>query len=242
MQCFALGVDAERETLLARYGVLSAWLLHYELRVNDSSDSKEMMWKKFDVRHEGLVLPEEKEVLQACDEPCIMIWTWVASLVGRMAQDGDIPPMASPTYGRILNLVQMAYDSIRSVRANNTIQTPFIYVHLLSLLVHTNIILNAFSFGLTSGTAAARILDSGSTKGEIARGLQALVTSFVLSMVAPLLYVALLEVALYIALPFQNDKAIIPTQRLVARLERDLNTAKKFSDSPPFWDKPRFKK
>merc|ERR1719272_1158450 len=51
----------------------------------------------------------ETEVLQLVDDPASLVWIWVASLVGRMAQDGEIPGMPTPTYGRIMNLVQEAH-------------------------------------------------------------------------------------------------------------------------------------
>jgi len=48
-------------------------------------------------------------------ESYALLWTWVASLIGRMAQNGEIPPMPSPTYGRILNIVQQAYARFTSL-------------------------------------------------------------------------------------------------------------------------------
>merc|ERR1740117_2665868 len=78
---------------------------------------------------------------------------WVTSLVGRMAQDGSIPPMPSPTYGRIMGLAQSAHGGIRQVRSCTNVQAPYIYVHMLAVVVHINNLLNAISFGLILGTS-----------------------------------------------------------------------------------------
>merc|ERR1719272_1248639 len=59
--------------------------------------------------------------------------------------------MASPTYGRIMNLAQHGHEGIRQVRANISVQAPFIYVHMLATLVHINNLLNAIAFGMTCG-------------------------------------------------------------------------------------------
>merc|ERR1719359_2510134 len=80
------------------------------------------------------------------------MWIWVASLVGRLAQDGWLPPMQSPTYGFIMSLVQDAHLAIRSVRQSILVQAPFIYVHMLASLVHVNNIANAVSFGIVLGS------------------------------------------------------------------------------------------
>merc|ERR1719352_269659 len=79
------------------------------------------------------------------------LWMWVASLVGRMAQDGDIPPMASPTYGRIMNIAQNAHGGIRTVKQSIYVQAPFTYVHTLAILVHVNNIISVASFGVGLG-------------------------------------------------------------------------------------------
>merc|ERR1719491_1361050 len=63
------------------------------------------------------------------------MWMWVATLVGRMAQDGEIPPMASPTYGRIMNLCQNAHAGIRTVKSSINVQAPFAYAHTLAVIV-----------------------------------------------------------------------------------------------------------
>merc|ERR1719247_2320372 len=100
-----------------------------------------------------LLTSGEADDLKSTRDPPGMMWIWVAALMGRLAQDGFIPPMASPTYGRIMNLAQNAHGGIRSVRASISVQAPLTYTHMLATLVHTNNLLNAVTFGIVSGLA-----------------------------------------------------------------------------------------
>merc|ERR1719446_1131066 len=105
-----------------------------------------------------LLSKREADVLRQTRDPPGMMWMWIAALIGRLAQDGDIPPMASPTYGRILTLCQAAHGGIRQVRAAISVQAPLTYTHLLATLVHLNNLLNAFTFGIVSGVAVGTAL------------------------------------------------------------------------------------
>ena len=176
-------------------------------------------------------------------ESYALLWTWVASLIGRMAQNGEIPPMPSPTYGRILNIVQRAYGSIRDVRALHLIKAPFIYVHTLAILVHVNNILNAVGFGLVLGIALLQVVGKETvyTRSSWANVCCSLFMQFCFSMVAPLLYLALLEVSVCVAQPFTYQDAKIPAFKFLKGLEEDLKNAAAMGDDPPHWDKPCFK-
>jgi len=258
MQMTALGVAQERTNMLSRYGLLSAWLLHLSLNQDldegdedpgrDPSESedvrkKRMLWQSLEAKRPGLVLPKEKALLMQHAECYALLWTWVASLIGRMAQNGEIPPMPSPTYGRILNIVQQAYGSIRDVRALHLIKAPFIYVHTLAILVHVNNILNAIGFGLVLGLALLEVVgkDNVYNRTSWANICCSLFMQFCFSMVAPLLYLALLEVSVCVAQPFTYQDAKIPAFKFLKGLEEDLKNAAAMGDDPPHWDKPCFK-
>jgi len=258
MQMTALGVDHERSETLSRYGILSAWLLHLSLNLEsdegiedkpehcDKSDEEQIvkLWKKLEDNRPKLVLPEEKEKLMQYKECYALLWTWVASLIGRMSQDGEIPPMASPTYGRILNIVQLAYGSIRNVRALQMIKAPFIYVHTLAILVHVNNILNAVAFGIVLGIALGGTVPSEDhdirTKHR-AHMYSSLLMQFCFSMVAPILYLALLDVSVCISQPFTYHDAKIPAVKFIRSLEEDLKNAAQLGDNPPEWEKAYYK-
>jgi len=259
MQMTALGVDRERNETLCRYGILSAWLLHLSLNLEadegheaksektgkgEEKDRITKLWQKLERIRPGLAKPHEKQKLMRYNECYALLWTWVASLIGRMSQNGEIPPMASPTYGRILNIVQEAYSSIRNVRALQMVKAPFIYVHTLSVLVHVNNILNAIGFGIVLGIAL-----SGTFAGETyairmrqrAHLYSSLFMQFCFSMIAPILYLALLDVSVCISHPFTYFNAKIPAMPFVQSLEEDLENAAKMGDKPPDWEPAHFK-
>jgi len=261
MQMTALGVRKDRADTISRYGVLSAWLLHFNL-IQDMQDSGERhkdvvdgkvsdkeMWAKLNSVRPSIVLPKEKVMLSQYPEPYALLWTWVASLVGRMAVDREIPAMASPTYGRILDLVSAAFSSIREVRALYAVKVPFIYLHTLAILVHVNNILNAVSFGLTLGYACTQSVEIKSNEVEPIRMSArrrvkvwtVLFTQFCFSLIAPMLYLAILEVCVCISQPFRYKDARIPAVRFIRALEEDLKNAAAVADRPPSWEKPIFK-
>eukprot|EP00747_Dinoflagellata_sp_TGD_P096117 gnl/TRDRNA2_/TRDRNA2_166732_c1_seq2.p2 gnl/TRDRNA2_/TRDRNA2_166732_c1~~gnl/TRDRNA2_/TRDRNA2_166732_c1_seq2.p2 ORF type:complete len:239 (-),score=48.88 gnl/TRDRNA2_/TRDRNA2_166732_c1_seq2:98-718(-) len=179
-----------------------------------------------------------------------------------MAADGDIPPMQSPTYGRIMNLLQSAHASIRVVKSSMNLQAPFVYTHMLATLVIINNILNALAFGLLAGVTVGTIVQAKgipespipgapeppkdpfkdkATEGQMSRDIQNLVIGFMFMVVGPCLYQALLQVAILIAQPFNNEDAMIPVMRLLNDLERDLRDGWRFANNTPAWSAPSFK-
>jgi len=253
MQMMALGVDRERSETLSRYGVLSAWLLHLSLnsasqkagshkKLTSESAQLEQSWALLEKVRPHLVNPREKSLLSPYQDGYALLWTWVASLIGRMAQNGEIPPMASPTYGRIIAIVETAYGSIRDVKSLHIVKNPFIYVHTLAILVHVNHILNAIGFGLVVGMAAHIALGKAENKFvELPLLFGSFFTQFFMSMVAPFLYLALLDVCVCISQPFTYQNTKIPALKFIRNLEEDLTNASVMADNTK-WDRPRFKK
>mmetsp|Transcript_6726 Transcript_6726/g.12539 ORF Transcript_6726/g.12539 Transcript_6726/m.12539 type:complete len:408 (+) Transcript_6726:100-1323(+) len=255
MQMFALGVDRKRIDTLNRYGLMSAWLLHLSLNIECRRDpqneklclsqatQKERIWGKLEEMRPNLVLPEEKKLLCQYTESYALIWTWMASLIGRMAEDGEIPPMPSPTYGRIIDIINRAYNSIRDVRSMHRIKAPFIYVNTLAVLVHFNTVLNSLSFGLILGMTMQVAFGNydGEFKNKLPRLVASLFMQFCISMVGPLLYLCLLEVCVCISQPFTFLDSKIPSQPLILSLEEDLANAELMADNTK-WPKPCFKK
>merc|ERR1719162_2613294 len=161
MQLHAMGVEKGRSEMCLRYGVLSAHFLVHELRCRKLApervqEANSAMWQYLESGPSEYTRlePGERQILeQLADRPGQM-WVWVGSLIGRMALDGDVPPMPSPTYGRIMNLAQEAQGGLRQVRTSIVVQMPFVYVHTLACLVHLNCILLAVSLGLAVGTTS----------------------------------------------------------------------------------------
>jgi len=263
MQFIALGVPEERSQTCIRYGLLSAVLLSAELKCKalESEDMEAFMnkfWKSLQPtgrKEQGhaWLLPREMDKLKRIEEPASLLWIWVASLVGRMAQDGDIPAMPTPTYGRIMNLAQAAHGGIRQVKASISVMAPFIYVHMLASLVHINNIINAISFGIAMGSAIGTILSSSPTLSkavnyrhqasfaDVIMDSENFTVNLFINIVGPLLYQALLDVSICIAEPFSSAEGAIPCGRLIQNLEKDLREGKLLGDAPPSWDPPHFK-
>jgi len=254
MQMIALGVHRERCEMLSRYGILSAWLLHLSLNSSSQksgshkqepaskSSQLEERWARLEQVRPHLIKPGEKERLLHHEESYALLWTWVASLIGRMSQDGEIPPMASPTYGRIIEIVETAYGSIRNVRELHLVKAPFIYTHTLSVLVHVNHILNAISFGLLMGMTTQVLMGKAESRlTQLPQLVGSLFLQFCMSMVAPFLYLALLDVCVCLSQPFTYQETKIPALQFIKSLEEDVANATIMADNIK-WEKPCFKK
>lgn len=257
MQLHTLGVSQQRIELCQRYGVLSAKFLTQELRsVQLSPDQQkkatEDMWKKLSKGKNGL-LKAERERLELVNDKAGQMWIWVGSLIGRMAADGDIPGMPTPTYGRIMNLAQTAQQGLRQVRTSVIVQMPFVYVHTLATLVHVNSILLAINLGLAVGTTVHGIRqyvhhyyysadpDPAVPLTPLTGQVQTLIVEVMKGFLGPLLFQAFLEIGISVASPFASQDAAIPVARLTKSLERDLQETFQLADDPPHWEKPFFK-
>jgi len=270
MQFTALGVPEAETILCMRYSFSSAWLLYGQLLVETKRgdaqrDERERMWDK--MRHRVaridrtgntmMLSKHEVEVLKMTRDPPGMMWMWVAALIGRLAQDGWVPPMPTPTYGRVMNLCQAAHAGIREVRAAISLQAPLTYTHMLSTLVHINNFLNALTFGLVSGLAIGTTLvahnihiykymgvrnleKADASMNESEQDLQNIVVTFLYCFFGPLLYQALLIISMQLAQPFDTDDAKIPMHRLLHMLEVDMCNGRDLVDHMPF-DRPAFK-
>jgi len=271
VQLLALGVPEEQRERVLRYATVSGWLLGMTLQIEALSCQQERghaveeMYDSLRIDaelageqgsggelsvHRFNVL-EDKEiaVVRSMDDPASMMWIWVASYIGRMANDGWIPPMQSPTYGLLMSCVKEAHQAIRTVRQAVLVQSPFIYVHLLASLVHVNNIVNAISFGIVLGSAvgtclqyhgASGVYRSHSGEQDLVADLENLIISFFICMLGPFLYQVLLESCICISQPFASEESQIPTDRLMQRLQQDLTDARRMAASLPSWRAPAF--
>jgi len=268
MQLHALGVPAERRTQIARYGVVSAYLLFMELKIGmildeeEKIEATEKMWKDLTIgsfatseqmKKYVMLLPDEEEILLQVQDPAAVIWVWVASLVGRLAQDGEIPPMASPTYGRIMTHAENAHHGIRNINASIQARAPFIYVHMLASIVHINNLVNAITFGITMGSLAGTLLmyfpslaqlvkyKGQSKREDVILDAENFVVTIFINMVGPLIYQTLLDVSICMTEPFKTKESNIPVLRLLVSLVKDLLDRDTLAFDPPSWEVPYFK-
>lgn len=126
MQLHALGVSIAKIDRPVRYGLLSAWLLDHTMREDRKAGLRPEIWDRIQELKDPLlhVTESELEDLKKMADPAIQIWVWVASFLGSLAQEGEIPPMASPIYGRLLQIVKSAQDSMKQIRAVREFKYP----------------------------------------------------------------------------------------------------------------------
>jgi len=262
MQLHALGVAQEQINLIMRFCVVSARLLfwdlcrgHAGLHAPDHHESiNKKMWADLEDNKGAYshLLQEEEDLLKSVGDPCSHAWMLVTSLLGRLAMDGEIPPMASATYGRLFALAQDAQDALRQVRISMELQMPYLYVHAVAILVHLNNILCAISFGLTLGACTGSVMVQINPQFRFHRGWphpehrmdmdwQYVMIQFFQCIVAPILYQSFLEIGISIASPFSCDVAAIPVERFCAKLEEDLLDGNRIANNPPGWKKPSYK-
>jgi len=263
MQLVALGVPDQQSILMLRYAFASAWLLYGQLLletkngIEAKSAARALMYEKLnkklariDITGNTVLLTEsEISALRNTRDPPGMMWMWVAAYIGRLAQDGLIPPMASPTYGRIMSLCEVAHGGIRNVHGSISVQAPLTYTHMLATLVHINNLLCALTLGVVSGVAIGTALmahdmhlytrrDASWT--ESTRDWQTLLVTFLYCTIGPCLYQALLIIAMHLAQPFDTEDAKIPFDRLLHSLEVDMCNGRDLVEYMPF-QKPHFK-
>jgi len=268
MQFHALGVCNDRINLVLRYGVLSAVILINDLKkmalkADDQAGAEEAMWRRLmcvqdtpGTKYFYLTHKEFQLLRHVRDVPGTM-WVWNATLIGRMAADGDVPAMNTPTYGRILDLCQRAQDSLRLVRTAMFVRTPFTYVHTLAVLVHITNAFFAVALGLTFGASLEGVVHYANSwwvedadKRHAADNLLSLPADYCTTViveslkciVAPMLYQAFFMLGCSVSCPFTDPAAAVPVDRMLKSLQLDLMDSERLAKNPPLWEVPRFKK
>mmetsp|Transcript_83981 Transcript_83981/g.166768 ORF Transcript_83981/g.166768 Transcript_83981/m.166768 type:complete len:432 (-) Transcript_83981:95-1390(-) len=265
MQMHALGVPDEDKHRCVRYAVLSPWLLSEGLRVNGKQSLEEAeehvkeLWAGLVQYNEGLeevdydylsVTTQEERLLREVDDPATVVWVWVASILGRLAQDGILPPAVCSTYGRILENVQAAQHGIEKVVCSAVVKVPYLYLNLLSMMVHINNAANAINFGIALGALVFSAVSINDESGfhprpeplEVFQDIENFVVVLFVNMFGPLLYLGLLDVSICIAEPFSHNETDIPVRRLLEILIQDLCDRSLMAAKTPSWEPPCFAK
>eukprot|EP00930_Biecheleria_cincta_P058940 TRINITY_DN4471_c0_g1_i1.p1 TRINITY_DN4471_c0_g1~~TRINITY_DN4471_c0_g1_i1.p1 ORF type:complete len:440 (+),score=90.15 TRINITY_DN4471_c0_g1_i1:108-1427(+) len=270
MQFVALGVPDDDAGQILRHAYASGVLLYEQLQFDHKKLSSDFdfegetanVWAQLSNRPVSLGYRDKKlldkteiGLLRDTRDPPSVIWTWIAASIGRLAQDGFIPPMASPTYGRIMNLIQSAHGGIRDVRAAICVQMPWNYVHILSSLVHINNAINAVILGLVGGLVSSLLFQrydlffhyhgSKPSVQEMEQELEQLFATYVCCITGPFVYQALLLIGISLSQPFDAEEAQIPMDRLLNQLEEDMcdgvslieNMEDVLGFEPPFFKK-----
>mmetsp|Transcript_6438 Transcript_6438/g.14082 ORF Transcript_6438/g.14082 Transcript_6438/m.14082 type:complete len:448 (-) Transcript_6438:254-1597(-) len=262
IQLLTMGVPTEKAIVALRFGVLSCWILTGQLEAEAmpepmQAEAHDKLWAMLKEHQTkvgpadtefGAATPEELEALRDTQDAAECLWIWIGMFIGELAKEQYIPPQHSPTYGRVMNIAQRAHDAIRKVRTNISIQAPYVYVHMLASLVHINNLLNAVSFGLTSGGGIGTYLafshhhpwGAVASRDDVVVDMQSVMASFFFSCFGPIVYQALLVVAITIAQPFSTQHAVVPTVKLIRSLEKDLHDAFMMNQNIR-WEQPKYK-
>lgn len=264
MQLHALGVPDEDKHRCVRYGVLSPWLLSEGFRISGMASNEEIkkatdqLWADLVKYETGVaevnchylsVSQNEERLLRGVDDPATVMWVWVASMIGRLAQDGIIPPAVCSTYGRILENVQDAQTGIKHVVQTAVVKVPYTYLNFLAIIIHVNNIANAINFGIALGALAGTLASLYDSSGfrprpeptDVFKDAENLVIVLFVNMFGPLIYLGLLDVSVCIAEPFSNHETDIPVKRLLEILTRDLEDRTLMAENTPSWEPPCFK-
>jgi len=259
MQLEALGVPQNRVDLCSRYGLLSGWILKMQMVQEEFTLDEEAAQKlryalclKPGQKHRGCAPrldPQELNLLSQAADPVHILISWIMSLLASMSEDGDIPAMPTPVFGRIMELPQAMYKGIRKVRNNVNTRTPFLYVRTLATIVQTNIIMNAICLGLVLGSIVSMAMvhhdlhyinpkvHPSQLVEDTGFGLVALVVcSF-----GPLIFLALTEVSIALSQPFATKFGQIPVSSIMLKVEEDLADMKMLTAELPHWKRPYFK-
>lgn len=265
MQLHTLGVEQEKIWTVTRLGVLACEFLIQDLEITFCTpEEQKQLYEEWwiHVIARGLCTQQEKEIMGKSGDKAGLLWVWVASYVGRLAKDGDIPPMLTPTYGRVMALTQSAQDGIRTVKTSVGIQIPFIYTHMLATLVILNNILCAITLGMTiaAGMGAIRNnmeigpplyphIDARVPRMTVSQAIQAMLVALFSCLTAPLMYQAFLQISLALAQPFAIDgnknsagEASVPSEHWMHEMIVDLKAMEMLSKSCPTWEPPNWKK
>jgi hypothetical protein len=239
-----LGYHPEVRKIIEKYCVASGYILKEEVRFAekvDKGDHGETEECLFWLVRKRMLTQDEVDHLDKKGKNTPLfgrtraIWSWIAELISHpMVEEGLT--VAPPLLLRCIVLCQYCIMEVENLKLNITMQTPFMYAQLLSILVHINNTLLALSCGMAIGSAANEIgrrndqltgtratdLRDVSVMQQLygactTLGVQILIVAFV-----PMLYVAFLHISHMLCYPFGDECYHLPTETLIARLHSEL--------------------
>lgn len=163
-----------------------------------------------------------------------MIWTWIGEMMSLIRRTE--PQVTPPMYVRLLFLCHGCMHQVEALKTNLTVQIPFIYAHMLAVLVHVMNLLLAVSGGLSLGSAMAEIhdrteaADKGIQKedhglvGEFYEATQTVSVQIILLIVQPMLYQSFLQIADGLCYPFGDELNHLTTETFIGQLHKELQT------------------
>jgi hypothetical protein len=233
--CNSLNVDRAQRDTIERLCIMSCYLLEIEITGFYTTDREnEDRWSSLRefLLHDGLASKEELALLDQVEDSdrASAVWTWIGAILGML----DVPPPLKTTavkYG------QAALANIKSVKFYVTMQLPFMYSHMLALLVHAN---NA-ALAVASGVAIAVLIFEASHQADmdrvskVYRAVQGIFIQILAMMLQPAVYEAFLTVGALLADPFTNETHGLPMLDYVQDLRRQIGEMNAIASCDAEW-------
>lgn len=232
------GVPADAWERIRRWSILSIWIATREapeLWENISWKGEFDQWEK-----STLMRKEERKILEdisknAPTKRALLVWKWITHELSELANNGKLPPKMSPAFVHILEDCKNAREAIGMLESVIFLQMPYIYVHLLAMLIQLFCVLNSITCGLGMGIHAARLVHHLHRPGSEESWVNNIekIGAFVLLLgVGPLIYQTSLSVSLELSLPFGRTSADLPMSTLIAMQEMQLQQVSDFPNEP----------
>lgn len=130
--------DMEAKNTILRYGALSVKLLFKDCKEIDAWTLADRMESGcdnlIDLENEGLITPDEVELLMNCPCKSQVVWVWIASYVTKWCLDGRLPnPLENQE--KILEECIEARNAIANILARINTQFPLSYTHLVVFMI-----------------------------------------------------------------------------------------------------------
>jgi hypothetical protein len=224
----SFGFWKERRDEILRYAIVSCYCLRTEVLSTWIKKEKklEKVWMKaFDkLTKAGYLKPAEMDSLcqvrPADRAGCT--WSFIAAVLHTMFEKEGIKPQAM---NRMVLQCQIAVDMVSQLKVQICIQMPFMYAHMLALLVHLNNLLVALTCGLGMGGAMSDIVHSVG-KGDMAASVSSTQTFGMMLLtlfIEPILYQAFLQIGTNFCYPFGKELHHIPVTWMISDLAQNLH-------------------
>lgn len=229
------GVDSDAWERIRRWSVLSLWIATRE--APEMWD--EICWdQEFDQwEMSTLMTKTERKLLDnvaksAPTKRALLVWKWIGNELSELANAGSLPPKISPAFVQIIQDCMKAREAIGMLESVIFLQMPYIYVHLLALLINLFSVLNAIQCGLGMGVHIARLIRDVDDYDDVVNDTMSVVAFLLVLVVAPLIYQTSLSVSLELSLPFGRTSADLPMSTLIAMQEIQLQQVTDFPGDP----------
>lgn len=148
----------ERRATVRRLAIVSCHLLDFEVRTMwwelKRADEELDITLALCALRGFLHLDEAHKLRSAATGTHVdVVWTWIGQVLTH-ADSGHQPPMAA----RLQALSSMALQANQLVKTSVALQFPFMYSHMVALLVHTNNVLVAVANGVSFATLSTRVV------------------------------------------------------------------------------------